>query len=53
MGWGRRNLVFGTSLIALSDNFVTGVSREIGLWQFHLLRSALAIWTGTRARPRR
>ncbi len=27
-------IVFGTSLIALSDNCVTGVPREIGLWQF-------------------
>jgi len=36
-------IVFGTSLIALSDNFVTGVSREVGLWQFHVLRSAMVI----------
>jgi drug/metabolite transporter (DMT)-like permease len=33
----------GTSLIALSDNFVTGISREMGLWQFHMLRSALVV----------
>ena len=36
-------IVFGTSLIALSDNFVAGVSREVGLWQFHVLRSAMVI----------
>lgn len=33
----------GTSLIALSDNFITGVAREMGLWQFHILRSAMVI----------
>ncbi|MFQ5567131.1 MAG: DMT family transporter [Paracoccaceae bacterium] len=36
-------IIAGTSLIALSDNFVTGVSREIGLWQFHVLRSVMVI----------
>ena len=36
-------IVFGTSLIALSDNFVAGVSREIGLWQFHAMRSAMVV----------
>jgi drug/metabolite transporter (DMT)-like permease len=36
-------IVGGTSLIALSDNFVTGLSREMGLWQFHMLRSAMVI----------
>jgi len=36
-------IVFGTSLIALSDNFVTGVSREMGLWQFRMFRSAMVI----------
>ncbi len=33
----------GTSLIALSDNFVTGIAREIGLWQFHATRSAMVV----------
>jgi drug/metabolite transporter (DMT)-like permease len=36
-------IVFGTLLIAVSDNFVTGVSREMGLWQFHMLRSAMVL----------
>ncbi|HSF95238.1 MAG TPA: DMT family transporter [Thermohalobaculum sp.] len=36
-------IVGGTSLIALSDNFVTGVAREMGLWQFHMLRSAMVV----------
>ena len=36
-------IVFGTALSAVSDNFVAGVSREIGLWQFHVLRSAMVI----------
>jgi len=36
-------IVAGTSMIALSDNFVAGISREMGLWQFHMLRSALVI----------
>lgn len=36
-------IVGGMSLIALSDNFVTGISREIGLWQFHMLRSAMVV----------
>ncbi|HUS55833.1 MAG TPA: DMT family transporter [Thermohalobaculum sp.] len=36
-------IIGGTSLIALSDNFVTGLSREMGLWQFHMLRSAMVI----------
>ena len=41
--FGALWIVFGTSLIAVSDNFVAGVSREIGLWQFHVLRSAMVI----------
>jgi drug/metabolite transporter (DMT)-like permease len=36
-------IIGGTSLIALSDNFVAGVSREVGLWQFHVLRSAMVV----------
>jgi len=36
-------IVFGMSLIAVSDNFVAGVAREIGLWQFHTLRSAMVL----------
>lgn len=36
-------IVGGTSLIALSDNFVTGLAREMGLWQFHILRSAMVL----------
>ena len=36
-------IIGGTSLIALSDNFVTGVAREMGLWQFHMLRSAMVV----------
>jgi drug/metabolite transporter (DMT)-like permease len=36
-------IVGGTSLIAFSDNFVTGISREMGLWQFHMLRSAMVL----------
>jgi drug/metabolite transporter (DMT)-like permease len=36
-------IIGGTSLIALSDNFVTGLSREMGLWQFHMVRSAMVI----------
>ena len=40
---GAAWIIFGTSLIAFSDNFVTCISREMGLWQFHLLRSAMVI----------
>jgi drug/metabolite transporter (DMT)-like permease len=40
---GAAWIILGTSLIALSDNFVTGISREMGLWQFHMLRSAMVI----------
>jgi len=36
-------IIGGTSLIALSDNFITGISRDIGLWQFHMLRSTMVI----------
>ncbi|MDH3666706.1 MAG: DMT family transporter [Paracoccaceae bacterium] len=36
-------IVGGTSLIALSDNFVTGIARDIGLWQFHATRSAMVV----------
>jgi drug/metabolite transporter (DMT)-like permease len=36
-------IIFGTSLIAFSDNFVGNLSREIGLWQFHAMRSAMVI----------
>jgi drug/metabolite transporter (DMT)-like permease len=36
-------IVGGTSLIAISDNFVTGITREMGLWQFHMLRSAMVV----------
>ncbi len=36
-------IVFGTSLVALSDNFMIGVSREVGLWQFHMVRSAMVV----------
>ena len=36
-------IVGGMSLIAVSDNFVTGISREMGLWQFHMLRSAMVV----------
>ena len=42
-------IVFGTSLVALSDNFVIGVSREVGLWQFHVLRSAMVLPVATLA----
>ena len=36
-------IIGGTSMIALSDNFVAGVAREIGLWQFHAMRSAMVV----------
>lgn len=36
-------IVSGTAMIALSDNFVTGVSRELGLFQFHALRSVMVV----------
>jgi drug/metabolite transporter (DMT)-like permease len=36
-------IVFGTSLIALGDNFITGLSRDVGLWQFHVLRSTMTV----------
>lgn len=55
-------IVGGMALLAVSDNFVIAVAREIGLWQFHVLRSgmilpvalALAALTGRlgRLRPR-
>ena len=36
-------IIFGTSLIAFSDNFMASLSSEIGLWQFHLQRSSMVI----------
>jgi drug/metabolite transporter (DMT)-like permease len=36
-------IVSGTAMIALSDNFVTGISRDLGLFQFHALRSAMVV----------
>lgn len=36
-------IVFGTSLVAFSDNFVAGLAREIGLWQFHILRAVIVV----------
>lgn len=36
-------IVGGTAMIAMSDNFVTGVSRDLGLFQFHALRSAMVV----------
>ena len=36
-------LVSGISILGLSDNFVPYVSDEIGLGQFHFMRSAMAL----------
>ena len=36
-------IVFGMSLIALGDNFVVGLAGDIGLWQFHFIRSAMVL----------
>jgi drug/metabolite transporter (DMT)-like permease len=36
-------IVGGMALIAVSDNLVGQVAREIGLWQFHVLRSGLVL----------
>jgi len=49
------------ALFGLIDNFVRLAAAEGGLWQFHFLRSALAVsmllafaaWTRVRVRPRR
>ena len=37
-------LMLGAALlIGLTDNFVALLARDTGLWQFHVLRSALAL----------
>jgi len=36
-------IVGGTALIAVSDNFVSGIAAQMGLWQFHVIRSATVI----------
>ena len=36
-------IVLGTSLIALGDNFVARLGGEMGLWQFHILRSSMVV----------
>ncbi len=39
---GSLMIVAAMSLIGLIDNFVIYISREAGLWQFHLFRTAIA-----------
>ena len=36
-------IVGGMALVAISDNFIGSVAREIGLWQFQVLRSAMTL----------
>lgn len=62
--FGAAMIVLAMSLIGVIDNLVRIVADEIGLWQFHALRSAMAIplillicaafgrrWRPTRLRP--
>lgn len=44
-GWriGAAWILGGMALIAVSDNFVALIARDIGLWQFHALRSGLVV----------
>lgn len=58
---GAAFMVGGMSIIGLIDNYVKLIAQEAGLWQFHLLRSAMAcglmalaaLVLGWRLRPRR
>lgn len=53
--------VTGMALMGFIDNFVRLISDEIGLWQFHFLRSCLvlavllpvSLWFGWQLRPKR
>lgn len=59
--YGASMIVAAMSLIGLIDNFVRMVAEEAGIWQFHLVRSLIAIpivvcfcvWKTQRLRPKR
>ncbi len=36
-------ITFGMLILALADNYVRFISKDIGLWQFHLIRSIIAV----------
>lgn len=40
---GAASILFGMVLLGFTDNFVRVIAAESGLWQFHALRSALAV----------
>ncbi len=60
IAFGAALLVMAMALIGLIDNFVRFIADEAGLWQFHVLRAAMALpllalvlWlAGLRMRPR-
>ncbi len=33
----------GMLILAITDNYVRFISEDIGLWQFHLIRSLIAV----------
>jgi drug/metabolite transporter (DMT)-like permease len=61
LGFGAAMIVGGMAVIGFTDNFVRVIAEDAGLWQFHLVRSAMALpllAVGARAlgmalRPRR
>lgn len=42
-GLGAALILGGMAVLGITDNFVRLISDEAGLWQFHLLRSAMAL----------
>ena len=36
-------IVFGMLLLAIGDNYIRFLTKNVGLWQFHLMRSIIAI----------
>lgn len=59
--YGALMIIAAMSLIGLIDNFVRIVAEEAGIWQFHFVRSSLAlpivicfcVWRNQRLRPNR
>ena len=41
--FGAAMIVGGMAVIGFTDNFVRVIAEDAGLWQFHLLRSAMAL----------
>jgi drug/metabolite transporter (DMT)-like permease len=43
LGFGAAMIVAGMAVIGFTDNFVRVIAEDAGLWQFHLVRSAMAL----------